>query len=88
MHKRALTALVVAAVMGPVGVASAATSYDFVLFRNTTPSAWTRVRESIIAFSYSVSTSGPRASTVICTGNVPTTLNLDGSYDFNYYASY
>jgi hypothetical protein len=41
-----------------------------------------------MAFSYSISTSGPRASTVICTGNVPATSNLDGSYDFNYYASY
>ena len=148
MRKNAMAGLVMAAVLGPVGAASAATSYDFVIFHNNTPSAWQRVSESIInatdssssqpdfnpaggmksgyykstsghttyysatwedmsdgtsctfnsrsyvnafgnmAFSYSVTTAGPRASTVICTGHVPTYSNLDGSYDFNYYASY
>jgi hypothetical protein len=41
-----------------------------------------------MAFAASVSSAGPRAATVICTGVVPTTSNLDGSYDFNMSASY
>ncbi|WP_164011993.1 hypothetical protein [Pyxidicoccus trucidator] len=148
MRKNAMAGLVMAAVLGPVGAASAATSYDFVIFHNNTSSVWRRVSQSIIngdgwmvlqpdenpaggtksgyyktmsgrttyysatwedmsdgtsctfnsrsyvnafgnmAFAYSVTTAGLRASTVICTGHVPPYSNLDGSYDFNYYASY
>lgn len=41
-----------------------------------------------MAFASSVTTAGPRASSVICVGTAPTTSNLDGSYDFNMSASY
>jgi hypothetical protein len=41
-----------------------------------------------MAFASSVTTAGPRAASVICVGTVPSTSNLDGSYDFNMSASY
>ncbi|AKF86383.1 hypothetical protein MFUL124B02_25905 [Myxococcus fulvus 124B02] len=148
MHKHSAVILALATAIGPLYIASAATSYDFVIFHNNTSSAWTRISETIInatdsyssqpdfnpaggmksgyyksmsgrttyysatwedtsdgtrctfnsrsyvnafgnmAFSYSITTSGPRATTVLCTGHVPTTSNLDGSYTFTYYAAY
>src|SRR5689334_15960218 len=48
MRKNAMVGLVMVAVMGPVGIASAATAYDFVIFHNNSSSEWVRVSESLI----------------------------------------
>ncbi|KQV57005.1 MULTISPECIES: hypothetical protein [unclassified Caulobacter] len=146
MRKLLLSAAALLVGVAMAGSASA-TAYDFVIFKNNSPSTWTKSNETMsggtwatippssnpaggtksgyytapnkaptsysvrwtdssdgtsctfssyayqnsfgnMAFSSSVTTAGPRAASVICVGAVPSTSNLDGSYDFNMSAGY